>query len=253
VIAAKFLGRGGVGLFSGFGWPLPVAGEPGAWVEVEGPLEPGRNGIHACRPQDLTDWIDDELWAVELDGELEEREATVVARRGRLLRRVEAWTPDAARAFAEACLWRTRDRVVDSLRAHGLPRQAAALGGAAGLYSVQADALAAAAGVEGSSRDLLVHVADGVELIHGGRPDRYRGHPAAAAAPTPGAVAANLGFVTAHVAGLVAGGALGAAEAYAGGFAAERLEQLAWLEERLSLARELGAASPQHVADGAIV
>ena len=60
--AYKFLRAGRVGAFSGEAWP-----EDGI-IEVDGPLEECRNGVHACRADDLPYWLDDELWEVELDG-----------------------------------------------------------------------------------------------------------------------------------------------------------------------------------------
>jgi hypothetical protein len=104
VIAYKFLERGGVAPFSGFEWPV------GEWVDA-GTVDPCRRGIHACRVRDLPLWIDDELWELELDGEVVEQERKVIAQRGRLTRRVEAWTPDTALAFARFCARRTRQRV----------------------------------------------------------------------------------------------------------------------------------------------
>ena len=79
MIAHKFLGAGAEGVFSGFKWPTPLPGHPGPWVDVSGPLTPGSNGIHACRTWELMNWIDDELWLVELDGEIQETDGVLVA------------------------------------------------------------------------------------------------------------------------------------------------------------------------------
>jgi hypothetical protein len=43
------------------------------------------------------------LWEVELAGEIVEDERKVVAERGRLVRPIDAWNADAARAFHDAC------------------------------------------------------------------------------------------------------------------------------------------------------
>lgn len=102
MIAYKFLGPGGRALFSGRRWPLPAA-EPGAWVEATGPLDPCRNGVHACEPLDLPYWISQELWEVELDGEQIRGPQALIARRGRLVRQIEAWNPENARSFAQQC------------------------------------------------------------------------------------------------------------------------------------------------------
>lgn len=104
----KFLAKDAVGPFSGFGWPTPAGREPGCWVEAHGALEACVNGIHACTTSHLPYWIDDELWAVEVDGETLGLRDVVLARRGRLLERVEAWDVEARHAFADACVERAK-------------------------------------------------------------------------------------------------------------------------------------------------
>lgn len=96
MIAYKFLAPSAIGVFSGFAWPRD------AWVEAEGPLETCRRGIHACRPEDLPFWLDAELWEVELDGRIVAEERKLVAERGRLRRRLNAW-PALSAEFAAAC------------------------------------------------------------------------------------------------------------------------------------------------------
>jgi hypothetical protein len=121
VIAYKFLSRGAIGPFSGFAWPTPAGGAPGPWVDAR-PAE----GIHACGRSDLPYWIDEELWVAELSGDARDGPHQLVASRGRLLGRVEAW-PDVARAFAGDCAARLRARVDAVLAASGVPAAAAAL------------------------------------------------------------------------------------------------------------------------------
>ena len=87
MMAYKFLHAGGVGLFSGFAWPLPEGGEPGAWVAIEGDPVRCTNGIHACDAAALVDWIDDELWVIELNGAVSTSDGVLVAAQGRLLDR----------------------------------------------------------------------------------------------------------------------------------------------------------------------
>ena len=88
MIAYKFLRADGSTVFSGFSWPLPGS-EPGPWVEA--PVDPCCSGIHACRPGDLSYWVGPTLYEIELDGEIVEERTKVVASRGRLLRRIDAW------------------------------------------------------------------------------------------------------------------------------------------------------------------
>lgn len=104
MIAYKFLAAGALGPFTGFRW------QAGEWVDAVA-ADPCRRGVHACRTHDLPIWLDDELWEVELEGAVVEQERKLVAQRGRLTRRVDAWTPEAALAFGRFCARRTRLRV----------------------------------------------------------------------------------------------------------------------------------------------
>ena len=104
MIAYKFLASGAVAPFTGYRW------RPGEWVDADA-ADPCRLGVHACRTRDLPIWLDDELWELELDGDVIELDRKLVAPRGRLIRRVDAWTPDVALAFARFCAQRTRRRV----------------------------------------------------------------------------------------------------------------------------------------------
>src|SRR5690242_17660463 len=100
--AYKFLRADGVAPFTGHRWPLPRGGNPGAWVEAE-TVEPCRRGIHGCACDDLPYWLHGELWEIELDGDVQRVGHKLVARRGRLLRQVEAWNDESARDFSFAC------------------------------------------------------------------------------------------------------------------------------------------------------
>jgi hypothetical protein len=203
---------------------------------VRGTLEPGSNGVHALRTRRLVDWIDDELWLVELADDVEEIDDMLVARRGRLLRRIRAWDEDAAREFGESCIWRARDLAAESLDRAGLEREGAALQAEDGLDSLQALAAAEAQSATGAAADALVYLADVVQVSRGGWFETYVGHPGAGATtPTPGAIAANIGFVVATAAGSVAADAAGRPDAFDNGWDAERGRQLAWLTERLDL------------------
>jgi hypothetical protein len=101
VTAYKFLLPGAVAPFSRFAWPV------GEWVE-SAEQRPCRAGVHACRAADLPYWLHEELWELELGGEPLRLRHKLVAPRGRLIRRVEAWNDAAGKAFAEACVERVR-------------------------------------------------------------------------------------------------------------------------------------------------
>jgi hypothetical protein len=95
--------------FTGWQWPLPSDEQPGEWVHADGPIGLCVNGIHASTTEQLPHWLGAELWEIELDGEIVRDEAAVVASRGRLLRRIDAWDEPTRRRFAEACLERARE------------------------------------------------------------------------------------------------------------------------------------------------
>jgi hypothetical protein len=99
--AYKFLRSGSIGPFTGFAW------EPRRWVETDD-VSVCASGVHACRVGDLPLWVNDELWEIELAGEVVESGFKLVAPRGRLVRRVDAWTPAAARALGDAAAARAR-------------------------------------------------------------------------------------------------------------------------------------------------
>jgi hypothetical protein len=96
-LAYKFTLAGARSPFTGFAWPV------GEWVEADGEVALCRNGVHACRPEALPRWLNDELWLVELDGVVEERDGVVLARRARLLARIDAWNEETSRELARSC------------------------------------------------------------------------------------------------------------------------------------------------------
>ena len=101
--AYKFTRPGARSPFTGFEWPV------GEWVEAEGEVGLCANGIHACRIEALPRWLDDELWRIEVDGIEEEHDGVVVARRARLLERIEAWNAETSRELARSCAARIRE------------------------------------------------------------------------------------------------------------------------------------------------
>jgi hypothetical protein len=148
--AHKFLRPGRISPFSGFAWPehdWVYGGDPELCVR----------GVHACRPADLPYWITRELWEIELDGDVREERRKLVAERGRLVRRVEAWDAAAGRRFADACAARARERadgatgeVAEELAGYAADAAAnAAKGEVAVVGYIAARAAEVAGGVEG--------------------------------------------------------------------------------------------------------
>jgi hypothetical protein len=81
---------------SGFRWSA------GEWVEVDA-ITVCISGVHACAAGQLAYWLHDELWEVELDGRISPAPDSMVAQRGRLVRRIDAWSDGGALRFAQAC------------------------------------------------------------------------------------------------------------------------------------------------------
>jgi hypothetical protein len=98
----KFLDGDARGSISGFEWPTPAAGAPGAWIQTATPLVLCERGVHACGPHQLAHWLDEQLWVVELAGELQHATHAVLASHARLVRRVDAWSSESAARFARA-------------------------------------------------------------------------------------------------------------------------------------------------------
>jgi hypothetical protein len=95
--AYKFTLPGARSPFTTFTWPI------GEWVEARGPLAFCRNGIHACRPEALPRWLNDELWLIELDEVEDEQDGLLLARRGRLAERIDAWNEESSHELARSC------------------------------------------------------------------------------------------------------------------------------------------------------
>jgi hypothetical protein len=131
MIAYKFLCAGGVGPFSRYAWPLPHDGGAGPWVSSATDAVLCHRAVHACRVDDLPWWLQDELWEAELDGTVTAGRHKVMAPRGRLLRRIDAWDARCAQRFADACAGRARDHAATALDRAGADALAAELRAAA--------------------------------------------------------------------------------------------------------------------------
>jgi hypothetical protein len=118
--AWKFLDAEGCSPFTRHRWQLPDGAGPGAWVDAGGPPEPCARGVHACTAAQLAYWLGPELWEVELEGEVREAGHKLVARRGRLLRRIAEWGT-AAPEVALHSARRAREHAATVLTETGYP------------------------------------------------------------------------------------------------------------------------------------
>ncbi len=217
VRAFKFLDADGTTVMSGAKWPLPADDGPGPWMEAAA-VRPCREGIHACSAADLAYWLHDELWEIELDGEILITHQKVVARRGRLLRRVESWSDGAAGELKSWCAWRTRDVAVTVLGDMGEWTWVSQL--------EDADSLRQVARVARQAVEALG------DTTVGGAAAGLAGD-AAAVAPTR--YVAMGPFIAVCVAGHALMRDTGTQADYASGFAAERQAQSEWIAGRLLL------------------
>jgi hypothetical protein len=145
VHAYKFLRHDRTTVLTGFRWP------GGEWVEVNGPLAWCGNGIHACRVRDLPHWLGQELWLMELDGETLAMPDAIVARRGRLVEHISAWSGGVAQNFADNCARHATALANSAPSTAGRARDAAA-DAAVGWVSGAAYVTAAVAGEVASGR-----------------------------------------------------------------------------------------------------
>jgi hypothetical protein len=218
MLALKFLRPGAVGPFSGHRWPVPSSAGPGAWVEATDRGGVCRDGVHACEVRHLPLWIWAELWGIELEGPVEARPHKLRAPRGRLVRRVEAWSPPAAKAFARACARRAAQAAAEPLRA-GDHRQAA------GIFELGEDLEA----VRAWTAELWERLPGEARIPVGMASDGALRALTAAASDDP-EVAANGAAVTGYIAARTADRVAGPAA-----YDLERAAQIDWLRNELDL------------------
>lgn len=94
--------------FSGTSWPLPSGDRPGEWVSASGTVQPYVTGVHASSVDQLPQWLGDQLYRIELDGQVTSTMAAIVALRGRLLAAVQEWDEPVQMRFSGDCAERAR-------------------------------------------------------------------------------------------------------------------------------------------------
>jgi hypothetical protein len=166
--AWKFLDADGRGVISRLTWPLPEGADgarPGKWVEVERGT-PFASGVEAYRLADLSWWMSEQLWEVELDGDVVEHGQKVTASRGRLVRRVPGW-PDVGAEMSRWAADRAWQFVVELLSDAGYERSTNLLLGVSDVarrIKVASNLHAETAGAEQFTLEMFVD-------LHGDIPD----------------------------------------------------------------------------------
>lgn len=218
MLAFKFLRPGGVGPFSDYRWPMPDDADPGAWVDATDRGGVCRDGVHACEAGHLPLWIWEELWEIELDGPIDARPHKLRAPRGRLIRRVEAWSPPVAKAFAVACALRGAQTAAGPLRASGHGHAAAIFESGEDLEAVRGQTAELWDFLPGEGRIPVGMASDGAlrALTAAASDDPY----------VAASGAAVTGYIAARTAHRVAGPAA---------YERERAAQADWLRNELSL------------------
>jgi hypothetical protein len=95
-----------------------------------------QDGIFASPTAHLPLWIWEELWQVELGGEVTVRGHKLHASRGRLVRRVDSWSQRTAQRFAQDCARSAAQHAADPLRAAGQPEAAAVFADGRDMHTV---------------------------------------------------------------------------------------------------------------------
>ena len=101
----KFLTADNKGKFSEYDFTqyLPDRDKPGKWLpKIENPIL-CEKGYHCFMPGYILEWIEAQLFEVEINGRHFYGDDKIVAQNMRLLRKVDAWNDKTARLFACYC------------------------------------------------------------------------------------------------------------------------------------------------------
>jgi len=77
--------------------------EVGKWYEVQGELIPCRNGFHLCKAEHLLEWLQEEIWEAQFEGEIIDNGDKIVVRKARIVKQCAGWNERTARLFAVDC------------------------------------------------------------------------------------------------------------------------------------------------------
>lgn len=89
---------------------------PGKWRSVSGELVACQRGLHVVRRDQVLQWLAPALWEVETVGDIIDAGDKLVARKARIVRRVEGWNERTARIFAADCAEDALQYATDDIR-----------------------------------------------------------------------------------------------------------------------------------------
>jgi hypothetical protein len=98
----KFLTGENKGEYSGFDYSdyLPRRGKPGKWLPKIKELYMCESGYHVCLKKDLQNWLNDDLYVVEIRGGMIDGDDKVAAEQMRFIKKVEGWNKKNLRLAA---------------------------------------------------------------------------------------------------------------------------------------------------------
>ena len=73
------------------------------WRSVKGDLAACERGLHLVTRDQIMDWLGPAIWEAEVDGDVIDAGDKVVARRARVVRRLNTWNETTSRLFAADC------------------------------------------------------------------------------------------------------------------------------------------------------
>ena len=118
----KFLTKENTGKYSEFDFTkwLPDEGKPGDWLPEVEKLELCVRGYHACSANDLLEWLESDLYEVELGDGIRKDTNKIVSNKIRFIRKIETWNDKTARLFACWCVKQIWHLLTDERSKHAV-------------------------------------------------------------------------------------------------------------------------------------
>jgi hypothetical protein len=99
----KILNQDGKSPYQGAEWYLPKGKHPGKWMPRVDRIERCGSGYHICKRGQAVQWLDAQIYEVEVKGELLKCNNKCVAQQARLIKKFDTWDEQTQRLFAADC------------------------------------------------------------------------------------------------------------------------------------------------------